>query len=154
MKFSTLIVSLLLSQQIFANVVELSGPHKEAVREALIDSLNRSRLSCEIEGGPYPGNNMMGAVLIYILRNDSARFYADETEIRPKITVKRPSNFRDLNYIEMNFNTSFDQEKVEFVEVYEARTRLERQNVGTIFNPRFEMVEVHDQVLAGRCDLY
>lgn len=138
----------------FGPVVELSGEHKENVREALIDSLNRHSLSCTWEGVSRPSDRLMPDVIKQILRNDTAIFIASEEDVRPKIIVKRPSNYRDLNYVEMNFNTSFDQEKVEFIELYEARARIERRNTGTVFNPRFENVEVHDAVLSGRCDLY
>lgn len=154
MKLLSILLSLMLAQNVLASITELSGTHKEEVREGLIDSLNRTSLSCALEGVVRPGDRMMIEVIKQILLNDSARFYADESEIRPKITVKRPSNYRNLNYIELSFNTTFDQERVEFIDLYEARTWLERRNTGTVFNPRFEMVEVHDQLLAGRCQLY
>lgn len=144
---------LLLSTQLMASE-ELSGSRCLDVREALIDSLIHSQLSCSFTGVPRPSNRMIKDVIIMILNNDSARYFTFEDDVRPKITVKRPTNYRDLNYVEMNFNTTFDLEKVEFIELYESRVRLERQNVGTIFNPRFEMVEVHDELLSGRCDLY
>src|SRR5690606_5410629 len=107
MKILFFTLSLFFSCQLLASVTELTGTHKEAVREALIDSLNRSSLSCDMEGGPRPSDRFMNDVIKYILRNESARFFADERETRPKITVKRPTNFHDLNYIEMNFNTTF-----------------------------------------------
>ncbi|MFA5584691.1 MAG: hypothetical protein WDA09_10805 [Bacteriovoracaceae bacterium] len=155
MKLSHPLLALVLTQgTLLASVVELTGNEKVVVREALIDSLNRSFLSCVWEGIPRPGDQMMSSVITYLLQNDSARFYADESEVRPKIVVKRPSNYKDLNYVEMNFNTTYDQEKVEFIELYESQVRLERKNMGTIFNPRFEMVEVHQHLLSGRCDLY
>lgn len=154
MHILSLALSSIMATASLGSRVELSGEHKETVREALIDSLNRHSLSCTWEGVNRPSDRFMPDVIKQILRNDSAIFIASEEETRPKIIVKRPSNFYDLNYIEMNFNTTFDQEKVEFIELYEARARVERRNVGTVFNPRFENVEIHDTVLSGRCDLY
>lgn|SRR5690606_5511119 len=155
MKLSQFILALFLTQgTLLASVIEFKGNEKVSVREALIDSLNRSFLSCVWEGIPRPSDRMMSSVIIYLLNNESARFYGDETDTRPKIVVKRPSNYRDLNYVEMKFNTTYDQEKVEFIELYESQVHLERKNVGTIFSPRFEMVEVHQDLLSGRCDLY
>lgn len=154
MKLLGVFFALSFTGSLLASPPELIAFERENVREALIDALNRHDLNCQWEGVARPSDRMMADVIKQILMNDSARFYADETSVRPKIIVKRPTNYRDLNYVEMNFNTTFDQEAVEFIELYEGRIRLERQNVGTIFNPRFEMVEIHDQLLAGRCDLY